>query len=217
MINNLRLIIKNKKSVILTAGILFALAIMVAKYMFTDTAVRHGNYQYVRMVQVKNQNNPNFDYNAFLNSPANYYQYIENVNQDFDFTKINSAWKRKTKLEQVDWLKTHIKITIFHSNAFVISVNFDGNITPDVDYMKQHGSLIVDDFIRAGEISLTKIVPEASFKIVSQDQTIPEIQNIDREKGLVKFGFLGFLCGIIVTIGVLYLIEWKKSILKENK
>lgn len=216
MINNLRLIINNKKSVILTAGILFALAIMAAKYMFTDTAVRQGIYQYVRMVQVENLNNPKFDYNAFLNSPANYYQYIENANQDFDFTKIDSAWKRKTKPEQVNWLKTHIKITSFRSNAFVISVNFDGNITPDVDYMKQHGSLIVDDFIRAGEISLTKIVPEASFKIVSKDQTIPEIQNIDRKKGLVKFGFLGFLCGVIVIIGVLYLIEWKK-ILKENK
>ncbi|WP_294002121.1 hypothetical protein [uncultured Megasphaera sp.] len=217
MINNLRLIINNKKSVIITVGIIFALAIMAAKYMFTDTAVRHGNYQYVRMVQVENQNNLNFDYNAFLNSSANYYQYIDNANQDFDFTKINSAWKRKTKSEQIDWLKTHIKVTSFHSNAFVISVNFDGNITPDVDYMKRHGSLIVDDFIRAGEISLTKIVPEASFKIVSQDQNIPEIQKIDKKNGLMKFGFLGFLCGAIVTIGVLYLIEWKKSILKENK
>lgn len=217
MSNNLRLIINNKKCIILTAGIIFSLAIMTAKYMFTDTAVRHGNYQYVRMVQVENQNNPNFDYNAFFNSPANFYQYIENVNQDFDFAKINSAWKRKTKSEQINWLKTHIKITSFHSNAFVISVNFDGNITPDIDYMKQHGSLIVDDFIRAGEISLTKIVPEASFKIVSQDQTIPEIQNIDRENGLVKYAFLGFLFGIIIIIGVLYLIEWKRSILKENR
>lgn len=217
MINNLRLIINHKKYIILTMGILFALAIMAAKYMFTDTAVRHGKYQYVRMVQVENQNNPNFDYNAFLNSPANYYQYIENVNQDFDFTKINSAWKRKTKSEQIDWLKTHIKVTSFHSNAFAISVDFDGNITPDVAYMKQHGNLIVDDFIRAGEISLTKIVPDVSFKIVSRDQTIPEIQNIDRKNGLVKFGFLGFLCGVIVTISVLYLIEWKKDILKADK
>ena len=61
---------------------------------------------------------------------------------DFDFTKVDSAWKRKSQYEQMDWLKKKIQVLAFRDNVFEVSIHFDANVTRDVDYMKEHGELL---------------------------------------------------------------------------
>lgn len=210
-------IVKKKIGLILLAGIIGAILISGVKFMFSDVANRHGDYLYIRTIQIETpvvSNKSDFDYRGFLESPANYYRFIhdeENVN--FDFTKVDSSWNRKNEYEKMDWLKRNIKVSSYHDNVIEFTVHFDANITRDVAYMKEHGELLTNDFVEQSEKSIKAVKPEATFKIAGEENSLPIVEPINRKSMVVKFAVIGFVIGAFVAIFLLFL--W--SIAKENR
>ena len=211
-------IIKKRIIFILLAGIVGAILVSGAKFMFSDIAQRHGDYLFIRTIQVESiantDNKDNFDYKGFLESPSNYYQFVRAVEKgDFDFTTIDSAWKRKSSYEQISWLKKKIQVVAFRDNVFEVSIRFDANVTRDVDYMKDHGELLIDDFIAQSEKSIQSIKPNATFKIISKESFLPVVEPINRQIMTIKFAGIGFIIGIIGSSFCFFLWE----VAKENR
>lgn len=207
--------VKKKIIFILLLGILAGIAIAGGKVLFSDIATRHGDYYFIRTVQVSspdNQGEDNFDYKGFLESPGNYYQFVRKVEQgDFDFHKIDSAWKRKSSTEQLDWLKQNMQVTSFRNGVFQVSIHFDANATREVDYMKEHGVLLADDFMQVSEQSIQKVKPDATFKLVGKEETYPVVEPINRKSMLIKFGIIGFVVGIFGGTVIFYLWALRKQ------
>lgn len=190
--------IKDKALYILLIGIIFSICIAGIKYVFSDTANRHGDYLFIQTIQVENQARDDFDYKGYLESPSNYYQFMRIAEKgDFDFTKVDSAWKRKSQYEQMDWLKKKIQVLAFRDNVFEVSIHFDANVTRDVDYMKEHGELLADDFIAQSEKSIKAIKPDATFKVINKETSSPIVEPINRRNLAIKFAIIGFIVGII--------------------
>lgn len=209
--------LKKKIVYIVILGILMGIALGAVKVLFSDIANRHGDYYFIRTVQVQSAAVPsgvqdNFDYREFLNSPGNYYQFLRKAGQgDFNFSKIDSAWNRKSQAEQMDWLKEKLQVTSFRDGVFQVSLHLDANITRDVDYMKKHGQLLTDDFVQVSEQSIKKVKPDAVFKIVGQEQSYPVVEPVNRKKMMLKFGVIGFVAGLFGSTVCFYLWALRKE------
>ena len=208
---------KKKIGLILLIGVFGAIILSGVKFMFSDVANRHGDYLYIRTIQIEEpvvSNKRDFDYKGFLESPANYYRFIyDEENGNFDFTKVDSAWNRKSEYEKMDWLKKNIKVTSYHDNVIEFAVHFDANITRDVDYMKEHGESLTNDFVERSEKSIKAVKPEVTFKSVGEENSLPIVEPINRKSMVIKFAIIGFVVGAFVAIFLLFL--W--SIAKENR
>lgn len=212
-INTCVKICRNKILYIIIIGILMAIICSGIKLLFSDVATRTGSYLFTRTVQVvQNQVKDDFDYRGFLEAPGNYYQFIKNAEQsDFDFTKVDSAWKRKNETEQIDWLKKHIKIENYKGNVVSVTVTFDANVTRDVDYMNQHGKLLAHDFVNQSEKSIRAVMPEAEFKVINEEQALPIVTPINRKKMIIEFAIIGFALGVFGSTTCFYLWEVSKE------
>ena len=207
-------ILREKKLIIFIIGILMALLSSGVKWMFSDAKERVGDYSFVRMIQVQTaKSNDDFAYDGFLSSPTNYYQFIENTsNKDFDFTQIDSAWKRKNLYEQMNWLKEKIYINSFHGNVFEVVVHLDSNITPNVEYLNKHGNILADDFVKQSEHLIKQAIPDASFSVISEEQSVPQIVIKDQKNGFIKSGIIGFFMGIIGSIVIIFIYRLRQAI-----
>lgn len=182
--------------------------------MFSDTAIRTGNYLFVRTITLQNKNgnidiDNNFDYAGFWRSYANIDKFISSVSgEDFDFTKIDSAWNRKSRSQQIDWIKNNIIVSSFKGNVCEIGLKFDANITPDSKYMNSHLPILSDRLVKQSKKSLEDAMPEISVETIGTSDIRPTVVPIDRQKTAINYGILGFITGgilgeIIVVLVVL--------------
>lgn len=209
---NLFVVLKRNIIYILFIGFIFAAGFAGAKYLFSDIAIRHGDYLFIQTIKVENQLKDDFDYKGFLESPSNFYQFMNKVeNGDFDFTKIDSTWKQKSKYEQMDWLKKRIQIASFRDNVFEVTIHFDANITRDMDYMKEYGPLLAEDFVLQSKKSITEIKPEATFKEVGTEASFPIVEPINRKAMIIEFAVIGFIVGFMGSTGCIFIRERVKK------
>lgn len=205
-------IIRKNIFVIVVVGILAALLLSGVRWMFSDNTVKTGDYTFVRMVRVQNDaENDQLTVDAFLNSATNYYHFIENTPEEgFDFTSVDSAWKRKNVNEQMNWLKGKIQISSFCGNAFEVVIHFDSNITNDVEYLNRHGDFLADNFVKQSEKTIQEVSPNISFSVVNSDKTIPQVIEKNRKSTLVKTGIGGFFIGCIGMAVIIFLYRLRK-------
>lgn len=205
-------IIRKNILVILAVGILVALLLSGVRWMFSDNTVKTGNYTFVRMVRVENdEENNQFAVDAFLNSATNYYHFIKNTPEEgFDFASVDSAWKRKNVNEQMNWLKGKIQISSFRGNAFEVVIHFDPNITNDVEYLDRHGDFLADNFVKQSEKTIQEVVPNVSFSVVSSEKTIPLVIEKNQKSAMVKTGIIGFFVGCIGMVAIIFLHSLRK-------
>lgn len=205
-------IIRKNILVILAVGILAALLLSGVRWMFSDNTVKTGNYTFVRMVRVENdEENNQFAVDAFLNSATNYYHFIKNTPEEgFDFASVDSAWKRKNVNEQMNWLKGKIQISSFRGNAFEVVIHFDPNITNDVEYLDRHGDFLADNFVKQSEKTIQEVVPNVSFSVVSSEKTIPLVIEKNQKSAMVKTGIIGFFVGCIGMVAIIFLHSLRK-------
>ena len=173
------------------------------KYMFSDTAIRTGDYLFIKVISLQNKNgniDSNFDYAGFWRSSANIDKFISSVSkEDFDFTKIDSAWNRKSRSQQIDWIRNYIMVSSFRGNVYEIGFKFDGNITPDTVYMNSHLGILCDQLVEQSEKALKEAMTEVSFQTISTSDIYPSVVPVDRRKAAIKYGILGFVVGIIAA------------------
>lgn len=205
-------IIRKNILVILAVGILAALLLSGVRWMFSDNTVKTGDYTFVRMVRVENdEENNQFVVDAFLNSATNYYHFIKNTPEEgFDFASVDSAWKRKNVNEQMNWLKGKIQISSFRGNAFEVVIHFDPNITNDVEYLDRHGDFLADNFVKQSEKTIQEVVPNVSFSVVSSEKTIPLVIEKNQKSAMVKTGIIGFFVGCIGMAAIMFLHSLRK-------
>lgn len=205
-------IIRKNILVILAVGILAALLLSGVRWMFSDNTVKTGDYTFVRMVRVENDaENNQLTVDAFLNSATNYYHFIENTPEEgFDFTSVDSAWKRKNVNEQMNWLKGKIQISSFRGNAFEVVIHFDPNITNDAEYLNRHGDFLADNFVKQSEKTIQKVAPNVSFSVVSSEKTIPQVVEKNQKSAMVKTGIIGFFVGCIGMAAIIFLYRLRK-------
>lgn len=205
--NELIDIIRKNILVILAVGILAALLLSGVRWMFSDNTVKTGDYTFVRMVRVQTEKeNSQFAYDAFLNSSTNYYHFLENISEDeFDFTYVDSAWKRKNLYEQMKWLKEKVQITSFHGNVFEVTIRFDPNLINDVEYINKQGDFLADNFIKQSEEMIQEVTPDASFNVIDREKTIPQVIEKKQNNVLLKTGVIGFFIGCIGSSVVIFL------------
>lgn len=210
--NELFDIIRKNIFVIVAVGILAALLLSGVRWMFSDNTVKTGDYTFVRMVRVEGDaGNNQLTVDAFLNSATNYYHFIENTPEEgFDFTAVDSAWKRKNVNEQMNWLKGKIQISSFRGNAFEVVIHFDPNITNDVEYLNRHGDFLADNFVKQSEKTIQKVAPNVSFSVVSSEKTIPQVIEKNQKSAMVKIGIAGFFIGCIGMAAIIFLYRLRK-------
>ena len=211
--------IKRKYIIIIIITLLMACFMGGMKFLFSDSSQRHGDYLYVRTVQVINpdvtkDDKESFDYKGYLESPSNFFLFLNNIPKDkFDMNKIDSAWERKNTYEQMDWLKKKIQVSSYRANLFEVTVHLDANITHDTKYMKEHGPFLVDEFVNQSELAIKEINPNISFKTLNSEEALPIVEPFNRKSGLVNFAIIGALMGLIGSIMILTIIKY----FKENK
>lgn len=62
-------VLKKNVVCIFFIGIILAICLAGVKYLFSDIAIRHGDYLFIQTIQVENQTKDDFDYKGFLESP----------------------------------------------------------------------------------------------------------------------------------------------------
>ena len=115
--------------VMILFAVCFGILLTVTKYMFSDTAVRTGDYLFTRTIMIQNKTgnvDNNFDYVGFWRSTANIDKFLSSVSStDFDFSKIDSAWNRKNRSQQIDWIRNSIIVSSFRGNVYEIGFKFE--------------------------------------------------------------------------------------------
>lgn len=214
--------LKRKYIYIIAIGVLVGIVIAGVKMLFSDVANRHGDYYFIRTVQVESSMDPEhtkdrFNYRDFLNSPANYYNFIRKAeHNNFDFGKIDSSWKRKSQSEQINYLKKKIQIDAYGDGVFQVAFHFDANVTRDVEYMKKHGELLADDFIQQSENAIRTVKPDVIFHIIGKETSYPVIEPINRNAVMKKYGIIGFIVGVFGSTVFFYLYALRKEYKKLN-
>ena len=154
------------------------------KYMFSDTAIRTGDYLFIKVISLQNKNgniDSNFDYAGFWRSSANIDKF------------------RKSRSQQIDWIRNYIMVSSFRGNVYEIGFKFDGNITPDTVYMNSHLGILCDQLVKQSEKALKEAMTEVSFQTISTSDIYPSVVPVDRRKAAIKYGILGFVVGIIAA------------------
>lgn len=214
--------IRRKYIYIILISILVGIFAGGIKALFSDVANRHGDYYFIRTVQVESSSDPDhtkdhFNYRDFLNSPANYYNFMRQAEKEkFNFEKIDSAWKRKSQSEQMDFLKKKIQINAYGDGVFQVVFHFDANVSRDVDYMKKYGELLADDFIQQSENAIQAVKPGVRFRIVGKETSYPVVESINRYAIMKKFGVFGFIAGVFGSTVIFYLWALRKEYQKQN-
>lgn len=205
-------IIRKNIIIIAMAGILCALLLSGVRWMFSNNIEKTGEYAFIRMVRIQNDTENNqFAYDAFLNSSTNFYHFIENTpEEEFDFTSVDSAWKRKNINEQMNWLKGKIQINSFHGNAFEVVIHFDPNITNDIEYLNRQGDFLADNFVKQSEKTIQKVTPNVSFSIVNSEKTLPQVIEKNQKSAMIKIGIAGFFIGCIGMVAIIFLYRLRK-------
>lgn len=214
-IDTLICILKKKNIYIILIACITAVILSGIKVLFSDVATRTGDYLFIRTIQFEQHDNSeirdikdNFDYKNYLESSSNYYQLIKSVKDDeFDFTKVDSAWKRKSETEQIEWLKKHIQVNNYEGGVVSVTLRFDPNVNRDVNYIKEHGDLLLDAFLIQNDKSIQSVIPNMTSKIIDKEMMVPVVTPIDRKSIFVKFAVIGFIIGLIFSIIGFYAME----------
>lgn len=214
-IDTLICILKKKKIYIILIACIIAMLLSGIKVLFSDVAMRTGDYLFIRTIQFDQHDNSdmtdikdNFDYKNYLESSSNYYQFIKSVKDDeFDFTKVDSAWKRKSETEQIEWLKKHIQVNNYKGGVVSVTLRFDPNVNRDVNYIKEHGDLLLDLFLRQNDKSIQSVMPNMTSKIIDKEMMAPVVTSIDRKSIFIKFAVVGFIIGLFFSIIGFYTME----------
>lgn len=202
-------ILKKHIIALIMIGMLASFLLTGIRWMFSNNVEKTGEYTFVRMVRVQTEEENNqFDYNAFLNSFTNYYKFIQNTPEKrFDFTQIDSAWTRKNLYEQMNWLKEKIQINSFNGNVFEVVISFDPNVTNDVAYLNVHGDFLADNFVEQSEHTIQEVAPDASFTVIDREKTMPQVTEKDQKTPLIKTGLLGFFVGFVGALIIMLLYK----------
>lgn len=214
-IDVLACVLKKRYIYIILIACIVAVLLSGIKVLFSDVATRTGDYLFIRTIQFEQQDDSditdirdNFDYKNYLESPSNYYQFIKSVkNNEFDFTKVDSAWNRKSETEQIEWLKKHIQVNNYKGGVVSVTLRFDPNVNRDVNYIKEHGDLLLDTFLRQNDKSIQSVIPGITSKVIDKETMAPVVTSIDRKSMFIKFALVGFIISLLFSLIGFYAVE----------
>ena len=117
---DVRRVVMKKAGAIFLLGLLGAFCSGGYKFFFTPEFSLTGDFIYNRIIQAENKKdltNPNFEFNylGIINTNSSFLKLIEKTDDKvFDYSKINSSWKRINQQEKVNWLRKRIRMNNFH-------------------------------------------------------------------------------------------------------
>ena len=211
-LSDVKKILQKKIKVIILIGILGAFCSAGIKFFFTPELSLSGDFIYNRIIQVENEKdrtNPNFEFNylGIINTNNSFLKLIEKTEDKvFDYSKINSGWKRISQQQKVEWLRKRIRMHNFHDNVFEMVFTIPSSNVSDLVYLKNNVDLFMDAFVSNGNKSILEVKPYVTIKTVNSSVIMPvEVKN-DKKKIAFKYALYGFIAGVflstVVFIGI---------------
>lgn len=205
---DIKIIMKKKTKLIVLIGILGAFCSGGYKFFFTPQVSLSGDFIYNRIIQVENKKdltNPNFEFNylGIINTNNSFLKLIKkSEDKVFDYSKINSSWKRINQQQKVDWLRKRIRMNNFHDNVFEIVFTIPSSNISDIGYLKKNVDLFMDAFVTNGNKSILEVKPYITIKTVNSSVIIPSEVKNDKKKIAFKYALYGFIAGVFLSVAL---------------
>lgn len=205
---DIKKILLKKAGCIFLIGILGALCAFGFKFLFTPATIVKGDFIYTRIIQVENVNdfkksNFEFNYPGIINTNNSILGFIEKTDDKvFDYSKINSSWKRINQQEKVMWLRQRIRMNNYHDNVYEVIFNVPASNISDVSYLNNNVEAFMDAFILNGNEMICKVKPHAIIKTVNSTMIIPEQLTSNKKVIAIKYALYGFISGVFLSMAV---------------
>ena len=222
-LTDVKKILLKKAAAILLIGLLGALCAFGFKFLFTPATYIKGDFIYNRIIQVENLKdltNPNFEFNyiGIINTNNSILKFIEKTDDKvFDYSKINSRWKRINRQEQVGWLRGRIRMYNYRDNVYEIVFSVPSSYVSDISYLSKNVGAFMDAFVLNGHELILGVKPHAIIKTVNSTMLLPEELNNDKKAIALKYAIYGFIAGAFLSIAVFIGVPFFKELQKSSE
>lgn len=198
-------IIQKKARYIFLIAILGALCTSTFKYFFTPGISINGDFLCDRIIQIEDvRETPNtiieFNYSGIINTNVSFLKFIERTDgKVFDYSRINSSWKRINRQQKVEWLRKRFKIYSFHDNVYEIAFAIPSSNISDLAYLENNINTFMDEFLDNSEGLIREIKSHAVIRTVNSTVISPEKIRNDKKRIALKYAFYGFIAGIFLS------------------
>lgn len=205
---DLKKVLKNKVRLIFLIGFFCAVCAAGLKYLFTPELYYNGDFIYTRFIQLEDEKDLTnsiyeFNYIGVIHSTNSALKFIEKTDGIvFDYSKINSSWKRINQQQRVEWLRNRIALYNYHDNVFEIVFVVPSSNVSDLIYLSKKVHEFMDLFVSNGNELIREVKPHAMIKTVNSAVILPEEVKNDKKRIALKNAFYGFIAGIFLSVAV---------------
>lgn len=197
------------RSVLLT-GFVGATGLVLEKSIYTDFVIKSGDVWLTRIIEIENYDKfpyadlkSTFSYEKYMNTYPVLEQLILNTDSDFKYDKFCKGWDKKSKVEKYQWLQTHLFINTFGSGVYEIVFVLRESDAKDLDYVIGNGENFLNYYMQYSNTVVKTFNDNANLKLLQVYNLYPETKPVNRNKILIKYGIVGFVLGIILSITVI--------------
>ncbi len=198
-----RILYKNIPAIILT-GIMVSAGLIYEKHIGPNYVIRSGDVFIVRNVQIQNYNRmiisgSKFVFNKYMNTYPMVEKFWQGTAQKYDYTKFDSGWNQKTKLDKLKWLQTRLIINDYGDGFFSIVFNLKSSDPKNIVYVEKNGANYIDEYARFADKELKNLNGETGIKVLESSNIFPEERQISKQDVLLKYGIIGFVLGVLLA------------------
>ena len=193
-----------RKKVLLIVALMVVLSagIGLEKGYFTKQVVQTTTFETEKVVKMQ-YNTPNssgseFDYNAFFCTYGEMARFLQEHENQFDFTKFNANWSHYELQDKIEWMQKHIFVNNIKGGAIQFEFMLKPEDPKDLSYTKQMGEKFLDSYILYGQRRLQAILPVSNFEEINHFTLYPEAKTKSRKISVLKFGVVGAVLGLLM-------------------
>ncbi|WP_302491202.1 hypothetical protein [Megasphaera sp.] len=222
----LRFILR-KWFVVLLMAIVVSAGLYIEKSQVAPTIPQSGAMRFTTIVKLNNATNANA---VFLNNKdtmnevtiipvimtwGNEQKFMDNTSMKYDYSKLNKNWQNiKTYQDKFKWFNEHFIGKYLGNNIYEFTLAFKAEDLKDSQYLEEHGSELLADYVNYAETSGNLIYPQAKFSVIESHQFIDKSEAVTPATLAKKYAVIGFVIGALVGIAVLCVLFLKKNKLK---
>lgn len=221
-LNLIKNILVKKLLIIISVGIICAVALVAEKSLTTNYVTESGDVIVTKLVKVDHIDHSFYrpaetDYRSLLRTNYNLNSLFEALNGKIELSKFDANWPQMTKTEKVNTFRKNMTIYDYKNGNMELSLILNSGIPKDVEYIKDNVDTFFDEYVNQTNKTFSTMGLQERLSIVGTDYIYPEVLAFPKTKFYIKYGIIGFVLGTVVS-GIMTLIyEYAKLNRKQNR
>lgn len=200
-----RKVLQKRWLAMLIFGICCSFIFCAYKNLKGNFVIQSGDVLLGQQIQLSNyvDRKDNLKYDHLASSETLLYDFYKASQNKFDYNKMLPGWSSKSDLQKIEWLKKHVKINDYGAGNIEFRFDILKSETKNLPYLRENGEQLLDNYVEF--LQDKKLIGDYSVK--NKMAVYPDSEVVNKKGILFKYGFIGFILGIVLSYTIFFIRE----------